>query len=454
MVEAKYNLYFDGKIQEDKSIDQVKANLSKIFKKDLQTIEKLFSGKSILLKKGLSKDMALKYRSAFQRAGAKCRFVHTQQDTAGISLKTKPGQSRSVQSAQSMVICPHCGGHQQETETCRICGTSISDYKEQDDGILAQIQRFLNNKGISNDVQKVGIILLSLTLLGFLIVPKFIKKDNFAYIYKNEIPEFPVVEMSVPADLSWDFGGNQEYKYHIVQKAENTVEMLGSEYDDLNQFNPTQITGGDMTISSNGNGTGTVYLENMKLRMDMPSKNRAMKSMGFDEMEIPNSSFIMSENGKISNAAYGPQFMLKQLFLLPHQSMNMGETYTMPGSQYFDFVDSEQPLEGSVDITNMGYVSIGDQICSKFLINHNISQTFVSPMIQGRSTMNQKGSTTVFFDVLNKCIVLARMDQKIDADIDAKFPISNQMNADRVRSSMGSHNTTTIVLKDCSKYLK
>ena len=66
-----YSIYFTGQAHEHVTIAQLKINLSKLFKMDLAKIEQLFTGKAVVIKKGLNLEEAKKYHQALTKAGAK-----------------------------------------------------------------------------------------------------------------------------------------------------------------------------------------------------------------------------------------------------------------------------------------------------------------------------------------------------------------------------------------------
>lgn len=70
-MEALYNVYFAGQLQEGQQLATVRAKLAKLFNADDATLEKLFCGKPQLLKRDCDKATALKYKKAMENAGAK-----------------------------------------------------------------------------------------------------------------------------------------------------------------------------------------------------------------------------------------------------------------------------------------------------------------------------------------------------------------------------------------------
>jgi hypothetical protein len=82
MDEPLYEVSFSGEIQEGARLEEVKARVGKMFKADEVTIARLFSGKRIVIKKGLSAEAADKYSIAFTRAGAICDLALVSADSA------------------------------------------------------------------------------------------------------------------------------------------------------------------------------------------------------------------------------------------------------------------------------------------------------------------------------------------------------------------------------------
>ncbi len=68
--ENRYEVTFNGRFVSDLSSEQVKSNLIKLFKSSEQTIEKLFSGNTVTIQKGLTEEKALSYQRAMHKAGA------------------------------------------------------------------------------------------------------------------------------------------------------------------------------------------------------------------------------------------------------------------------------------------------------------------------------------------------------------------------------------------------
>lgn len=67
-----YNVTFEGKVAPGKELEAVKRAIMDLLKVDSRGIERIFSGRPILLKTGVNAGTAEKYRKAIEAAGAVC----------------------------------------------------------------------------------------------------------------------------------------------------------------------------------------------------------------------------------------------------------------------------------------------------------------------------------------------------------------------------------------------
>lgn len=95
MTAKKYDIVFKGKIKENANIDEVKQNISKLFKVNGSQLDHFFSGKSITIKKGAEPQIASRFKKAFENAGAVCHIVKQKnEDDEKYLLKTKDNKFR------------------------------------------------------------------------------------------------------------------------------------------------------------------------------------------------------------------------------------------------------------------------------------------------------------------------------------------------------------------------
>ena len=75
MNETTFKVVFSGKVQEHFDLVTVKQRLAALYKAPSKQIENLFSGKRLVLKSGLSREDAEKFRRIFDHTGAHCEVI-------------------------------------------------------------------------------------------------------------------------------------------------------------------------------------------------------------------------------------------------------------------------------------------------------------------------------------------------------------------------------------------
>ena len=126
----KYAVICKGKIKDGENAGEVKKRLAKIFKIEAATVERFFTGKPVIVKKGVDGDMARKIQNVFGKAGAKCGLKSYEEvdqvaddewdydDTSQIILSMEVG----------FITCPKCGLEQEDLGECRKCGLLYEKY--------------------------------------------------------------------------------------------------------------------------------------------------------------------------------------------------------------------------------------------------------------------------------------------------------------------------------------
>jgi uncharacterized protein YbjQ (UPF0145 family) len=69
---TQYHIIFEGKVLPGKDVDSVKKALMDLLKVDTKAIDRLFSGKPVVIQKNVNEETGEKFRKAFERAGALC----------------------------------------------------------------------------------------------------------------------------------------------------------------------------------------------------------------------------------------------------------------------------------------------------------------------------------------------------------------------------------------------
>ena len=112
----RYDVVFNGEFSPEHDINEAKQKLAKIFKLKPATVDKLFSGQSVTIRKNVDATTAEKYR----KAAAGCGVIF-KLDPAEASSEVPPAQVAAARNA-TMVICPACGCSQSRATTCLRCG--------------------------------------------------------------------------------------------------------------------------------------------------------------------------------------------------------------------------------------------------------------------------------------------------------------------------------------------
>lgn len=102
MPSKDYQVVFRGRLVPGQDPDLVKQNLAKLFKVDEARIGQMFSGKRQVLKKGLDRETADKYRALLKKAGAIVAVVSEEtQRSARVMPDDPPADPAPPQSADS-----------------------------------------------------------------------------------------------------------------------------------------------------------------------------------------------------------------------------------------------------------------------------------------------------------------------------------------------------------------
>lgn len=130
MSQKKFSIFFSGKVAPERNIEEVKRRLISTFKLSNANIERLFSGKKVTVKKNADYQTAIKYKMAFETAGAICKVVEIKNKPV-TNRPHKDGEQKTSKSKQPQIVtCPECGLKQETAERCRTCGVIIKKFSK------------------------------------------------------------------------------------------------------------------------------------------------------------------------------------------------------------------------------------------------------------------------------------------------------------------------------------
>ncbi len=130
MSQDTYEIAFRGQIADGADLQQVKANIAKMFKADDTKINQLFSGVRVVIKKNIDLQTAEKYQAAMNNAGAICELVNLADGASAPETNNKVGvtapevtTTSSVKSAST----DHAAPPAPQTAPLAISGNEIAD---------------------------------------------------------------------------------------------------------------------------------------------------------------------------------------------------------------------------------------------------------------------------------------------------------------------------------------
>lgn len=104
---VNYNVIFEGKIVSGKEVDEVKNNLISLLKVDGAVVDRLFLGRSVIVKKNVDAETAENFRKSLESAGVLCILkpiddIQEKETTSGLQMENPQIQSDNAPS-QSFV---------------------------------------------------------------------------------------------------------------------------------------------------------------------------------------------------------------------------------------------------------------------------------------------------------------------------------------------------------------
>lgn len=122
--DTSYRIVFNGNIADGRDPDNVRRDFIRLFKIDQTRVEDYFSGKPIVLKKGLDHETASRLMKAMEHAGILCILENSTEEPLPVTVHAPQ------LSASATMTCPKCGHVQQESEECSQCGLIIKKYNQ------------------------------------------------------------------------------------------------------------------------------------------------------------------------------------------------------------------------------------------------------------------------------------------------------------------------------------
>lgn len=122
MMSDSYSVVMTGKVAEGQDPEQVKANVGKLFRIDEQQLNRMFAGKPVAVRKGISREQADKICAALMKAGAEAKVRSVKPRTAQPDVTPQPAAIKAVApateaSAEPKVASPKTASPKAAAET-------------------------------------------------------------------------------------------------------------------------------------------------------------------------------------------------------------------------------------------------------------------------------------------------------------------------------------------------
>jgi hypothetical protein len=169
-----YNVVFKGEFSLEHDIDDVKKKLAQLFKLKPATVESLFSGKTIVVRKGVDELTARKFQKAAEGCGAIFELEPVEEAPAAPSEPSNLQPTATSPGGAALIKCPSCGFEQSRSTTCLQCGDFLIEQPETPRPapiarVSVPVSSSEGGAGSSQNVWKtarIGLLLLVLFIVG------------------------------------------------------------------------------------------------------------------------------------------------------------------------------------------------------------------------------------------------------------------------------------------------
>jgi len=184
MAENRYKIVFNAAAIPANEIAGVKSKLSVLLNIEGRKREQLFSARPVVIRSDVDRQTALRYKSAFERAGVSCQLVEIRQKAIE-DLMIQPDIRETVE--QPKIICPGCDFEQNKSEECIRCGVIISKYRKKKPQESPPGKEAFHNK--KSETESCNLILTGefsgKNITGFKWILNKVVPKKFEYFFRN-----------------------------------------------------------------------------------------------------------------------------------------------------------------------------------------------------------------------------------------------------------------------------
>ncbi len=129
---GQFQVLFSGDEGEGASVDAVRRNLGRHLGIDERKTAQLFSGRTVVIRSGISRDEAERFQAELANLGAVARIKDLSIDErAKFKIDGKRPDATLKDITAAHAECPRCGHLQLEAEFCARCGVDIAAARKQ-----------------------------------------------------------------------------------------------------------------------------------------------------------------------------------------------------------------------------------------------------------------------------------------------------------------------------------
>jgi hypothetical protein len=222
---------------------------------------------------------------------------------------------------------------------------------------------------------------------------------------KHEFPEAEAPAEAVP--FRWDFSGDEVHAYAYSHQVKMRG-LIGFAHAATVDSDSEAHAKGRWLIKGKGDATADIVMTDLKMTIK-PNPDLG-DEQDTTQMTIPTMVVQgLQEDGSLSTRPTSQEMLMKLLFPLPPDPLNVGESVDVPMKMPFNAMGSLLEVRGRSRITLSKYVKVADRTCARFETDIDISQLDLPEEVEGEYECFIRGLSVFYFDPGERCFVAGDM---------------------------------------------